>query len=110
MTVATVRAEFFDDQLYGLCYMYGKLNYERQNVVEPFNSRDAVISGVVASYTGKYASTKIIAEIYTGTNLAGGVGDLSLKQGGEGGSVFGGYRLGVDFDGTFYNAGLLARF
>ncbi len=185
LPIATVRAEFFDDQLYGLCYMYGKLNYERQDVVAPFSSRDAVISGINAYYSGKYESTEIIAEVYTGTNLGGGVvGALatpaltnavnnrtndeigyyvSLKQGWEGGSVFGGYgrgdftaqhlaptnsfqglvsnqiyRLGVDFDldvkvklffegahmissyyesgdfrdfdGTFYNAGLLARF
>jgi hypothetical protein len=74
LPIATIRGDYsFSDQLIGLSYMYGKLNYSRQDVAAPFNTQDANVNAVNVYWNGKFGATDVVAEFYTGTNVGGGV-------------------------------------
>lgn len=74
LPIATVRGDItFSDQLLGLSYMYGKLNYSRQDVAAPFDTQDAAISAVNLYWNGKFGATDVVVEGYTGANVGAGV-------------------------------------
>ncbi|CAN5505114.1 hypothetical protein BH10BDE1_BH10BDE1_12860 [soil metagenome] len=79
LPIATVRGDYsFSDQLIGLSYMYGKLNYSRQDVTAPFDTQDANVNALNVYWNGKFGATDVVAEYYTGINVgAGVVGGLS---------------------------------